>query len=50
VSGTRPGRLIGQVLTASGKDDGDFPFVATGILHVDEDADRAWEQAAPAIT
>jgi alkanesulfonate monooxygenase SsuD/methylene tetrahydromethanopterin reductase-like flavin-dependent oxidoreductase (luciferase family) len=42
-------RLLEQVRTANGKDDGDFPFVATGILHVDEDADRAWEEAAPAI-
>jgi alkanesulfonate monooxygenase SsuD/methylene tetrahydromethanopterin reductase-like flavin-dependent oxidoreductase (luciferase family) len=42
-------RLLERALTANGKDDGDFPFVATGILHVDEDADRAWEQAAPAI-
>lgn len=26
-----------------------FRFVATGILHVDEDADRAWADAAPGI-
>jgi alkanesulfonate monooxygenase SsuD/methylene tetrahydromethanopterin reductase-like flavin-dependent oxidoreductase (luciferase family) len=41
--------LLQQVLTDRGKDQSDFPFVATGIVHVDEDADRAWDQAAPAI-
>lgn len=41
--------LLQQVLTDRGKDQSDFPFVATGIVHVDEDADRAWEQAVPAI-
>jgi alkanesulfonate monooxygenase SsuD/methylene tetrahydromethanopterin reductase-like flavin-dependent oxidoreductase (luciferase family) len=42
-------RLTRKVLSDRGRDPGDFPFVATGIVHVDEDADRAWEQAAPAI-
>jgi alkanesulfonate monooxygenase SsuD/methylene tetrahydromethanopterin reductase-like flavin-dependent oxidoreductase (luciferase family) len=27
----------------------DFRFVATGIMHVDEDAERAWAEAAPGI-
>jgi alkanesulfonate monooxygenase SsuD/methylene tetrahydromethanopterin reductase-like flavin-dependent oxidoreductase (luciferase family) len=26
-----------------------FRFVATGIMHVEEDGDRAWARAAPAI-
>jgi alkanesulfonate monooxygenase SsuD/methylene tetrahydromethanopterin reductase-like flavin-dependent oxidoreductase (luciferase family) len=41
--------LLKQVLTERGRDHSEFPFVATGIVHVDQDADRAWEQAAPAI-
>jgi alkanesulfonate monooxygenase SsuD/methylene tetrahydromethanopterin reductase-like flavin-dependent oxidoreductase (luciferase family) len=41
--------LFERVLAEHGRDQRGFPFLATGIVHVDEDADRAWEQAAPAI-
>jgi alkanesulfonate monooxygenase SsuD/methylene tetrahydromethanopterin reductase-like flavin-dependent oxidoreductase (luciferase family) len=41
--------LLQQVLGEHGRDERGFPFVATGIVHVDRDADRAWEEAAPAI-
>jgi alkanesulfonate monooxygenase SsuD/methylene tetrahydromethanopterin reductase-like flavin-dependent oxidoreductase (luciferase family) len=41
--------LLKQVLAKRGRNQHGFPFVATGIVHVDRDANRAWEQAAPAI-
>ena len=41
--------MLRRVLAGHGRDPRGFPFVATGIAHVDQDPDRAWEQAAPAI-
>jgi alkanesulfonate monooxygenase SsuD/methylene tetrahydromethanopterin reductase-like flavin-dependent oxidoreductase (luciferase family) len=41
--------LLQQVLGEHGRDGRGFPFVATGIVHVDRDADRAWDEAAPAV-
>jgi alkanesulfonate monooxygenase SsuD/methylene tetrahydromethanopterin reductase-like flavin-dependent oxidoreductase (luciferase family) len=40
---------LARILAAQGRSREDFRFVATGILHVDEDRDRAWGQAAPGI-
>ena len=40
---------LDRILAAGGRARDGFRFVATGIMHVDEDADRAWERAAPAI-
>jgi alkanesulfonate monooxygenase SsuD/methylene tetrahydromethanopterin reductase-like flavin-dependent oxidoreductase (luciferase family) len=39
--------LLEQVLAKHGRHQRGFPFVATGIVHLDQDADQAWEQAAP---
>lgn len=42
-------RLLRQVLAGRGEQGRRLPFVATGILHLHEDAGRAWREAAPAI-
>jgi len=42
-------RQLEQALAAHGRSRAGFRFVATGILHVDEDAERAWQDAAPGI-
>jgi alkanesulfonate monooxygenase SsuD/methylene tetrahydromethanopterin reductase-like flavin-dependent oxidoreductase (luciferase family) len=41
--------LLAQVLDEHGRRGDRFGFVATGIVHVHEDAATAWRQAAPAI-
>jgi alkanesulfonate monooxygenase SsuD/methylene tetrahydromethanopterin reductase-like flavin-dependent oxidoreductase (luciferase family) len=40
---------LDRILAAHGRTRDGFRFVATGIVHVDEDGDRAWRRAAPAI-
>jgi alkanesulfonate monooxygenase SsuD/methylene tetrahydromethanopterin reductase-like flavin-dependent oxidoreductase (luciferase family) len=41
--------LLARVLDRRRRPREDFRFVATGIVHVDDDADRAWSEAAPGI-
>lgn len=51
----KPGDFAGQYAlfqrarAEHGRDGHRLPFVATGILHVHPDAERAWTEAAPAI-
>jgi alkanesulfonate monooxygenase SsuD/methylene tetrahydromethanopterin reductase-like flavin-dependent oxidoreductase (luciferase family) len=42
-------QVLRRVLAPRARDRDGFAFVATGIVHVDHDAERAWEEAAPAI-
>jgi alkanesulfonate monooxygenase SsuD/methylene tetrahydromethanopterin reductase-like flavin-dependent oxidoreductase (luciferase family) len=41
--------LLARTLERRDRARDDFRFVATGIVHVDEDAERAWAEAAPGI-
>jgi probable F420-dependent oxidoreductase len=43
-------RRVREALARHGRDDEDFPFVASGVVYVHEDPERAFADVAPAIS
>jgi probable F420-dependent oxidoreductase len=43
-------RRVKEALARHGRDDEDFPFVASGVVYVHEDPERAFADVAPAIS
>ena len=43
-------RRVGEALERHGRDDEDFAFVASGVVYVHEDPERAFADVAPAIS
>jgi probable F420-dependent oxidoreductase len=43
-------RRVGEALARYGRDDEDFAFVASGVVYVHEDPERAFADVAPAIS